>query len=171
MVDAALVCPACRNCHRAVDVSSQWENPRCPRCGERLGVDARVTHLSTWVSLRAFPSLATVGLVAAWLAFLALPLWVFRPARHPARRPVPVPTALPVAEAAKSLGLTSRLLPSGAGHDAQAMAQLGPMGMIFIPSVGGISHSPKEFSRPNDIVNGANVLLATLLRVDEAAWS
>jgi N-carbamoyl-L-amino-acid hydrolase len=58
-------------------------------------------------------------------------------------------------------------MPSGAGHDAQAMAQLGPMGMIFVPSIGGISHSPKEFSRPNDVVNGANVLLATLLRLDE----
>ena len=57
-------------------------------------------------------------------------------------------------------------MPSGAGHDAQAMAQLGPMGMIFIPSVGGISHSPKEFSRPKDIVNGANVLLQAVLRAD-----
>jgi N-carbamoyl-L-amino-acid hydrolase len=59
-------------------------------------------------------------------------------------------------------------MPSGAGHDAQAMAQLGPMGMIFIPSVGGISHSPKEFSRPNDIVNGANVLLRAVLAADRS---
>jgi N-carbamoyl-L-amino-acid hydrolase len=57
-------------------------------------------------------------------------------------------------------------MPSGAGHDAQAIAQLGPMGMIFVPSVGGISHSPKEFSRPKDIVNGANVLLRTVLAAD-----
>jgi N-carbamoyl-L-amino-acid hydrolase len=41
------------------------------------------------------------------------------------------------------------------------------MGMIFVPSVGGISHSPKEFTRPVDVVNGANVLLATLLIVDK----
>jgi N-carbamoyl-L-amino-acid hydrolase len=40
------------------------------------------------------------------------------------------------------------------------------MGMIFVPSVGGISHSPKEFSRPKDIVNGANVLLRTVLAAD-----
>jgi N-carbamoyl-L-amino-acid hydrolase len=40
------------------------------------------------------------------------------------------------------------------------------IGMIFIPSVGGISHSPKEFSRPQDIANGANVLLGTLLKLD-----
>ena len=39
--------------------------------------------------------------------------------------------------------------------------------MIFIPSIGGISHSPKEFSRPQDIENGANVLLQTMLAFDE----
>jgi len=72
-----------------------------------------------------------------------------------------------IAEAAKGLGLSTRVMPSGAGHDAQAMAQLGPMGMIFVPSVGGISHSPKEFSRPKDIVNGANVLLRSVLAADK----
>lgn len=71
-------------------------------------------------------------------------------------------------ESAKELGLTTKLMPSGAGHDAQDMARLGPVGMIFIPSVGGISHSPKEFSRPKDIENGANVLLGTLVRLDQA---
>jgi N-carbamoyl-L-amino-acid hydrolase len=71
-----------------------------------------------------------------------------------------------IADAAAGLKLTSRLMPSGAGHDAQAMAQLGPMGMIFIPSVGGISHSPKEFSRPQDITNGANVLLRAVMAAD-----
>ena len=59
-------------------------------------------------------------------------------------------------------------MPSGAGHDAQKMSKLGPIGMIFIPSVGGISHSPKEFSKPGDIENGANVLLETVLGVDRA---
>ena len=72
-----------------------------------------------------------------------------------------------IGDAAKALGLSSRVMPSGAGHDAQAMAQLGPMGMIFIPSVGGISHSPKEFSKPADIVNGANVLLKAVLAADQ----
>jgi beta-ureidopropionase / N-carbamoyl-L-amino-acid hydrolase len=62
-----------------------------------------------------------------------------------------------------SLGLRHMRLPSGAGHDAQMMARLGPMGMIFIPSVGGISHSPKELSRWEDCANGANVLLETVL--------
>jgi N-carbamoyl-L-amino-acid hydrolase len=58
-------------------------------------------------------------------------------------------------------------MPSGAGHDAQSIALLAPIGVIFIPSVGGISHSPEEFSRQADIVNGANVLLNTILKLDE----
>src|SRR5882762_8871843 len=69
-------------------------------------------------------------------------------------------------QSAKELGLTTKQMPSGAGHDAQDMARLAPVGMIFIPSIGGISHSPKEFSRPQDIANGANVLLHTLLKLD-----
>lgn len=73
-----------------------------------------------------------------------------------------------ISEAARDLGLTTKLLPSGAGHDAQDMARLGPVGMIFVPSVGGISHSPREFSHPEDIANGANVLLHTLLKLDKA---
>jgi N-carbamoyl-L-amino-acid hydrolase len=68
---------------------------------------------------------------------------------------------------AKELGLTTKQMPSGAGHDAQDMARIGPVGMIFIPSIGGISHSPKEFSRPQDIENGANVLLGALIKVDK----
>ncbi|HXW08737.1 MAG TPA: Zn-dependent hydrolase [Vicinamibacterales bacterium] len=72
-----------------------------------------------------------------------------------------------IADSAASLGLSSRAMPSGAGHDAQAMAQLGPMGMIFIQSVGGISHSPKEFSHAADIVHGANVLLGAVLAADQ----
>lgn len=72
-----------------------------------------------------------------------------------------------IAESAKELGLTTKLMPSGAGHDAQDMARLAPVGMIFVPSAGGISHSPKEFSRPEDITNGANVLLHTLLKLDK----
>jgi beta-ureidopropionase / N-carbamoyl-L-amino-acid hydrolase len=69
-------------------------------------------------------------------------------------------------QSAKELGLNTKLMPSGAGHDAQDMARLAPVGMIFIPSIGGISHSPREFSRPLDIENGANVLLQSLLKLD-----
>jgi N-carbamoyl-L-amino-acid hydrolase len=84
--------------------------------------------------------------------------------------PAPTDTGIRrlIDEAAKELQLTTKTMPSGAGHDAQDMARLGPVGMIFIPSVGGISHSPREFSRPEDIANGANVLLHTLLKIDRA---
>ena len=73
-----------------------------------------------------------------------------------------------ITEAARELGLSTKPMPSGAGHDAQDMARLGPVGMIFVPSVGGISHSPREFSHPEDIANGANVLLHTLLKLDRS---
>jgi N-carbamoyl-L-amino-acid hydrolase len=68
--------------------------------------------------------------------------------------------------AARRLGLTTLSMPSGAGHDAQSLARLAPIGMIFIPSVGGYSHTAKEYSTPEAIVNGANVLLRTLLELD-----
>jgi N-carbamoyl-L-amino-acid hydrolase len=89
----------------------------------------------------------------------------------PINENVPAPTdprmRSRITNAARSLGLSTKSMPSGAGHDAQDMARIGPVGMIFIPSVGGISHSPKEFSRPKDIENGANVLLHTVLAVDK----
>jgi beta-ureidopropionase / N-carbamoyl-L-amino-acid hydrolase len=69
-------------------------------------------------------------------------------------------------EACNDFGFSNQLIQSGAGHDAQAMSRLGPMGMIFIPSVAGISHSPREFSKPEDIVNGSNVHLHLLLKLD-----
>ncbi|QHV99753.1 M20 family metallo-hydrolase [Spirosoma endbachense] len=82
----------------------------------------------------------------------------------------PALTAKPIQDkiigAAKSLGLSYRYMQSGAGHDSQEMAQIAPVGMIFIPSVGGISHSPKEFSKGVDIGHGANVLLQTMLAID-----
>jgi beta-ureidopropionase / N-carbamoyl-L-amino-acid hydrolase len=71
-----------------------------------------------------------------------------------------------ISDSARELGLTTKAMPSGAGHDAQDLARLGPVGMIFVPSIGGISHSPREFSHPTDIANGANVLLHTLLKLD-----
>lgn len=73
-----------------------------------------------------------------------------------------------IENSAKSLGLTFKYLPSGAGHDAQEMARLAPMGMIFVPSKDGISHAPKEYSSPEDIANGANVLLLTILSLDKS---
>jgi len=68
--------------------------------------------------------------------------------------------------AAAGLGLKTMHLPSGAGHDAQVLAKITDMGMIFVPSLSGISHSPKEATTWPDCANGSNVLLQTLLRLD-----
>jgi N-carbamoyl-L-amino-acid hydrolase len=61
--------------------------------------------------------------------------------------------------------LTHISLPSGAGHDGQSFDGVCPVGMIFVPSKEGASHSPREFTEWNDCVNGANVLLQTVLRL------
>lgn len=75
-----------------------------------------------------------------------------------------------VADSAKQLNFSTKSLPSGATQDAQSMARLAPIGMIFIPSIGGISHAPQEFSRPEDIANGANVLLRAVMALDQQSW-
>jgi len=70
-----------------------------------------------------------------------------------------------VEETARGLGHTVRRMPSGAGHDAQMLARVCPAGMVFVPSVGGISHNVQEFTAATDIEAGANVLLQTLLKL------
>jgi N-carbamoyl-L-amino-acid hydrolase len=82
---------------------------------------------------------------------------------------VPIPAQMQelVAQAAAAAGLACTRLPSGAGHDAQAMAAIAPAAMIFVPSVDGISHSSLEFSSPQDCGNGAQVLLQLLLLADQ----
>ncbi len=85
--------------------------------------------------------------------------------------PLDVVPAAPSAEeimaavetASGRLGLQSTRLLSFAGHDAQALSGFTPCGMIFVPSVGGISHNPAEYTRPEDCVNGANTLLHAVL--------
>jgi N-carbamoyl-L-amino-acid hydrolase len=71
-----------------------------------------------------------------------------------------------IEKSARSLGLSLQRMPSGAGHDAQDVAKIAPIGMIFVPSKGGISHSPKEFTSAADMANGASVLVNTVLRID-----
>jgi N-carbamoyl-L-amino-acid hydrolase len=71
-----------------------------------------------------------------------------------------------VQASADALGLTHQRMPSGAGHDAQHMALVCPMGMIFVPSVGGISHSLREFTRPEDVAHGLNALFNAVVRAD-----
>jgi len=83
---------------------------------------------------------------------------------HAARTDVQVQGA--IRAAAKSLGLTTMDLPSGAVQDAQQMAKLAPMGMIFVPSRDGISHSPKEFTTWADVGNGAELLYRTVVGLD-----
>lgn len=80
-------------------------------------------------------------------------------------------TASPVVRAAIEaaagrLQFRTESLPSGAGHDAQSMAALGPMGMIFVPSIGGISHSPRELTTWDHCRIGADVLLHAVLQAD-----
>lgn len=69
-----------------------------------------------------------------------------------------------ITQAAQTLGLNYTPIGSMAGHDGQSLADICPVGMIFVPSVQGISHSPQEFSHWNDCVNGTNVLLQTVFQ-------
>ena len=71
-----------------------------------------------------------------------------------------------VAAVAAELGHSVKRLPSGAGHDAQMMARLCPTGMVFVPSRDGISHNPAEYTEPDDLVAGADVLLGSMLALD-----
>jgi N-carbamoyl-L-amino-acid hydrolase len=70
-----------------------------------------------------------------------------------------------VERTAARLGHSCRRMTSGAGHDAQMLARICPAGMIFVPSVKGISHNPAEHTEPGDLAAGANVLLHTLLEL------
>lgn len=64
-----------------------------------------------------------------------------------------------VEKSAKERGLTQKRMTSGAGHDAQMIARIADVGMIFVPSIGGISHNPNELTNDEDLIAGANVLL------------
>jgi len=70
-----------------------------------------------------------------------------------------------VEETARAHGLSTMRLPSGAGHDAQMLARVCPAGMVFVPSVRGISHNPAELTADADLEAGANVLLQVLLKL------
>ena len=89
--------------------------------------------------------------------------------RHRFTDPVPIVPGMQdwVGEAAERAGFTWERVPSGAGHDAQAIAAIAPMAMVFVPSVAGISHAIEEYSSPEDCANGTQVLLELLLLADE----
>ena len=89
--------------------------------------------------------------------------------RHRFTRSVPITEDMQalVAEAAENCGFEWEPQASGAGHDAQAIANIAPIAMVFVPSVDGISHSMEEYSTPKDCANGAQVLLELLLLADD----
>lgn len=68
-------------------------------------------------------------------------------------------------ECCESRNIAYEIMPSGAGHDAMQMAKVAPAGMLFIPSRRGISHSPLEWSEPEDICLGAQLLLDSIIRI------
>jgi N-carbamoyl-L-amino-acid hydrolase len=81
--------------------------------------------------------------------------------------PVSFPTEMVslIETTAHKLAFSCRRLPSGAGHDAQMMARLCPATMIFVPSVGGLSHNVREYTEPAHLEAGAAVLLHSVLRL------
>jgi len=89
---------------------------------------------------------------------------------EPVSHASPTPCAPLVREAirtaASSLGLASRDLPSGAGHDGVFVALTGPIGMIFVPCLDGRSHAPEESIEPHQAADGARVLYETVRRLD-----
>lgn len=76
-----------------------------------------------------------------------------------------------VHETATQLGNTAQMMPSGAGHDAQMLARICPSGMIFVPSVNGISHNAAEHTEAVDLQAGADILLHTMLSLTTATFS
>jgi N-carbamoyl-L-amino-acid hydrolase len=70
-----------------------------------------------------------------------------------------------VEDAARKRGLPSKRMTSGAGHDAQMIARIAPSAMIFVPSLGGISHNPREHTPDADLIAGANILLDVVTRL------
>ena len=72
-----------------------------------------------------------------------------------------------VDQTARSFAHSVRRMPSGAGHDAQMLSRICPSGMIFVPSVNGISHNPAEFTSVQDLHAGSNVLLHVMLKLAE----
>ena len=160
---------------------------------QRLATDLEICRVATVGSVQAQPNAVNVvpGAVRLGVEFrdldmasLAAAEGVFRDEagrvaaadgvavevrRQETTNAVPIKTGMQtlVQEAAEWSGLTWQRLPSGAGHDTQAMAAITQAAMIFVPSVAGISHSPQEYTKPADCANGAQVLLNLLLLADQ----
>jgi beta-ureidopropionase / N-carbamoyl-L-amino-acid hydrolase len=76
-----------------------------------------------------------------------------------------------ITQTCEELGLSHLALPSRASHDAQEFAKFTDMGMIFVPSQSGISHAETEYTSPDQCIQGAKVLLHTLLKLDQHYWT
>ncbi len=125
-----------------------------------LSVDVR--------SITADAKRRAVGLVHARIQEIARQRKI-RAAILPLRDEVPVPLDRELIsllkECCEARNISYEIMPSGAGHDAMQMAKVTPAGMLFIPSRRGISHSPLEWSEPEDICLGAQLLLDSVIRV------
>jgi len=130
----------------------------------RLIVEARSEHvadLETFLAeLDAFTSGAAVRSRVKRTAFTELSRSLPSPCNEALRGHL--------AAAAESLGLSTRQMPSGAGHDAALIGKIAPMAMIFVPSKDGRSHCPEEWTAPEQCAAGAGVLLEALIRIDAA---
>ncbi len=84
-------------------------------------------------------------------------------------RPLQIPpkTVELAAAVCRGLGIPFRPLPSGASHDANHIAEIAPVSMLFVPSVGGRSHCPEELTHTADLAAGTRALLGVLVRLDE----
>jgi N-carbamoyl-L-amino-acid hydrolase len=74
-----------------------------------------------------------------------------------------------VETSAAKLDAPSKRMVSGAGHDTQNMASICNIGMIFVPSKGGVSHAPEEYTSPGDLTTGADVLLSTIVELAKSS--
>ena len=73
-----------------------------------------------------------------------------------------------LAQTVDLLGHEPMRLPSGAGHDAQCLAETAAVGMLFVPSVGGLSHCPEELTLAEDVVSGVQALAAGWVRLADS---
>jgi beta-ureidopropionase / N-carbamoyl-L-amino-acid hydrolase len=121
------------------------------RCGDEAATQTFPTDLIEEVR----PSLEALGLDI-----------LVEPLSHASPTPCAPIVRDAIGAAASSLGLSSRDLPSGAGHDGVFVAQTGPIGMIFVPCRDGRSHAPEESIEPHQAADGARVLFETVRRLD-----
>jgi hydantoinase/carbamoylase family amidase len=117
--------------------------------------DGRVRAATTELTHRARDLAGRAGVTATAVALAAEPAVPTDPGIRTA-----------IEKAAAHHGYPTLRLPSGAGHDTQVMAALAPVGMIFVPSVGGVSHSPHERTSPDDLIAGLRVLHDTVVELD-----